>query len=230
MKFLYPVPPTSIVTQTFEEHVRRAQANGWQYYNGGIDWAVPTGTPLKAAQDGTVKETRNDATGYGTHVRIEHANGYMTIYGHMQKISVKVGDKVKAGAVIGKSDNTGNSTGPHLHFELRKGTTPIDPAPLLVTKLGQADSEEPPAGVTTPADMGSEPAQFPKLPKVRVSAAILNVRTNAGVEFPAVTTLPAGKELEVLRKLVKGSDIWLQIGHEQYIAMKYQGNIYARWI
>lgn len=228
MKFLYPVPPASIVTQTFEEHVRRAQANGWQYYNGGIDWAIPTGTSIKAAQDGTIKETRKDATGYGTHVRIEHANNYTTIYAHMQKFDVKVGDKVKAGQAIGKSDNTGNSTGPHLHFELRKGTTPVDPAPLLVTKLDGTSGQEEPIDVT--GDMGTEPVQFPKLPKVRVTAALLNVRTGAGVEYPAVTTLPAGTEVEVLRKVVKGNDIWLQIGREQFIAIKYQGYILGRWI
>ncbi len=227
MKFLYPVPPSSIVTQTFEEHVRRAEANHWQYYYGGIDWAVPSGTSLKAAQDGTVKETRNDATGYGMHVRIEHANGYLTIYGHMQKIDVKAGDQVKAGQVIGKSDNTGNSTGPHLHFELRKGNIPIDPAPLLVTKLSDTDSEEGPVDIS--GETGTEPAEFPKLPRARVTAAVLNVRTGAGVEYPAVSTLPAGTEVEVLRKVVKGNDIWLQIGREQFIAIKYQGYALARW-
>ncbi len=229
MKFLYPVPSTSIVTQTFEEHVRRAQANNWQYYNGGIDWAVPTGTSIKAAQDGTVKEVRNDATGYGTHVRIEHANNYLTIYAHMQKIDVKAGDKVKAGQVIGKSDNTGNSTGPHLHFELRKGSTPIDPAPLLVTKLdGTGSGQE--EVVESGGDMGIEPAQFPALPKARVTATLLNVRTGAGTEYPAITTLPAGTEVEVLRKVVKGNDIWLQIGREQFIALKYQGQVLGKWV
>lgn len=228
MKFLYPVPPASVVTQTFEEHVRRAKANGWQYYNGGIDWAVPTGTAIKAAQDGTVKEVRNDATGYGTHVRIEHTNGYLTIYGHMQKIGVKVGETVKAGQVIGKSDNTGNSTGPHLHFELRKNNIPIDPAPLLVKKLGSLGDQEAPAEAGN--DMGIEPAEFPVLPKVRITATLLNVRTGAGVKYPAITTLTAGTEVEVLHKVTKGKDIWLQIGHEQFIALKYQGYVLGKWI
>lgn len=228
MKFLYPVPPSSIVTQTFEEHVRRAKANNWQYYNGGIDWAVPSGTPIKAAQDGAVKEVRNDATGYGTHVRVEHANGYLTIYAHMQKIDVKVGDTVKAGQVVGKSDNTGNSTGPHLHFELRKGNVPIDPAPLLVTKLDGSSSQEEIEDAS--GDMGTEPNQFPKLPKVRVTATLLNVRTGAGVDYPAVSTLPAGTEVEVIRKVMLGNDVWLQIGREQFIAMKYQGYVLAKWL
>jgi len=228
MKFLYPVPSTAVVTQTFEQHVRRAQANGWQYYNGGIDWAVPSGTSIKAAQDGTVKEVRNDATGYGTHVRVEHANNYLTIYAHMQKISVKVGDQVKAGDVLGKSDNTGNSTGPHLHFELRKNNIPIDPAPLLVTKLSGTSGQGEP--IEAGGDMGIEPTQFPTLPKVRVMATLINVRTGPGIEYPAITTLPAGTEVEILRKVVKGGDIWLQIGREQFIAMKYQGQVLGKWI
>ena len=58
MNFLYPIPSNSIVTQTFAEHVHAAHVHGWQNYNGGIDWAVATGTPVKAAQDGKVAMVR----------------------------------------------------------------------------------------------------------------------------------------------------------------------------
>jgi len=142
MQLLYPVPASSVVTQTFAEHVHAARLNGWTNYNGGVDWAVPTGTPIVAAQAGQVNAARRDATGYGTHLRIQHEDGYETIYGHMLDFAVKVGDKIGMGQVIGRSDNTGNSTGPHLHFELRKNGVPIDPMLLLTA---QAAEEEAPA-------------------------------------------------------------------------------------
>lgn len=230
MKFLYPVPPSSIVTQTFAEHEHRREVNGWTNYNGGIDWFVPTNTSIKAAQVGTVTVVRSDATGYGTHVRIEHAEGnvkYTTIYGHLMKCNVEIGDVVNAGDVIGKSDSTGNSSGPHLHFELRKGTQAIDPSPLLVKTL---------AGVTDEIieeetqDMGVEPAQFPGLPKARVLVATLNIRSAPSTDDRIVGTLIMDEKVEVLRKVMQGDNIWLQIGYQEYIAMKFAGNILARWI
>jgi hypothetical protein len=228
MKFLYPVPASTEVTQTFEDHVRRAAALNLQNYNGGIDWAVGTGSSVKAAQAGTVSVIRNDATGYGTHVRIQHTDGYLTIYGHLQSTSVAVGDEVKAGQVIGKSDNTGSSTGPHLHFELRLNNHPIDPMPLLVTTVaGLSGEEEVPQ---KPNDVGNEPGAFPKLPKIRVVTAALRVRSKPGTDGLHLTNLPAGLEVEVIRKIIKGNDIWLQIGHDQYVAMKFMGDIYAQWI
>ncbi|MBN2387274.1 MAG: M23 family metallopeptidase [Anaerolineales bacterium] len=229
MNFLYPVPTISIITQTFEEHVRRAQANGWTNYNGGIDFAVNTGTPIKAAQAGKVKEVRQDATGYGTHIRIEHKGGYLSIYAHLLNYSVSAGDTVTAGQVIGKSDNTGNSTGPHLHFEVRLGGRPIDPASMLVkTTAALADASDTDTMVSADT-MGAAPAQFPALPKAKIMTAVLNVRTGPGTDNPAVTNLPGGTVVEVIRQVIKENDIWLQIGHKQYLAMRYAGDIYAQW-
>jgi len=231
MKFLYPVPPASIVTQTFAEHERRRELNHWTNYNGGIDWFVPTNTAIKAAQNGIVTVARADATGYGTHVRIEHVEGntkYTTIYGHLMRANVEVGDTVSAGDMIGRSDSTGFSTGPHLHFEVRKGTQPIDPAPLLVKTI--AELEVGTAHPVEPVDVGVEPEQFPILPRVSITVAILNIRTGPGVENRIAGTLVVDDEVEVFRKIQRDSDIWLQIGHEQYIAMQYQGTILARWI
>jgi hypothetical protein len=231
MKFLYPVPPSSIVTQTFAEHERRREINGWTNYNGGIDWSIPTGTSVKAAQVGTVTVVRSDATGYGTHVRIEHTEGnvkYTTIYGHLMRCKVEVGDVVNAGDVIGKSDSTGNSTGPHLHFELRRGTQPIDPAPLLVkTVAGLTDEEETEA---VPQDVGVEPAHFPGLPKARVLVATLNIRSMPSIDGRIAGTLVMDEKVEVLRKVEQDTNLWLQIGYQQYIAMRFDGNILASWL
>ena len=95
MQFLYPVPAESIVTQTFAEHVHHARVNGWQNYNGGIDWAVPAGRRSCCARKAQLTVTRNDATGYGSHVRIQHEEGYLTIYGHMWDFfGPSVGNKV----------------------------------------------------------------------------------------------------------------------------------------
>lgn len=232
MKFLYPIPSNSIVTQTFAEHVHRARVNGWQNYNGGIDWAVATGTSIKAAQAGKVTMARNDATGYGTHVRIQHDEGYLTIYGHMMKFKVKVGDVVQAGDVIGQSDNTGFSTGPHLHFELRKNSVAVDPAPLLVERLDGVEpggDVEPDGGQEQPGG-GPEPQSFPALPMARVISQIgLNVRSGPGISNPLVGWLPSGTEVDVIRKVTQGSDTWLQIGYQQFIAMKVGSEKLAEW-
>jgi murein DD-endopeptidase MepM/ murein hydrolase activator NlpD len=103
----------------------------WSGTNGthkGTDYAVPIGTPVISWKDGVVSNQVLDA-GYGTAVMIEHADGMQSIYGHLSAKEVNAGDTVKAGQRIGKSGDTGNSSGPHLHFELRKGkNNPVDPA------------------------------------------------------------------------------------------------------
>ncbi len=93
----------------------------------GIDWAVPTGTRINAVADGKIVSVKNDPDGYGQWVEVEHAGGIRTRYAHLSAFSVKVGDKVARGQEVGLSGNTGRSTGPHLHFEVRKDGRPIDP-------------------------------------------------------------------------------------------------------
>ncbi|MBN2548519.1 MAG: M23 family metallopeptidase [Anaerolineales bacterium] len=224
MKFLYPVPPTSWVTQTFQEHVDRARANGWTNYNGGIDWGITTGTQIKAAQAGKVTMVRNDATGYGTHVRIQHQDGYLTIYGHLLSYSVAPNQEVQPGDIIALSDNTGNSTGPHLHFELRHNNTPIDPAPLLVTRVEDLDGN----GTSPGTGAGIEPT-FPILPKARITASVLNIRQGASINNVIIGTLVNGNVVEVIDTITSGNDIWLHIGYQQYCAMQYGGSILAEW-
>lgn len=83
--------------------------------HNGLDYAVPTGTKLFSCINGTVIEAQLDKTGYGNYIKIEN-DTCGVLYGHLSKFLVKVGDNVKAGDLIGLSGNTGNSTGPHLHF------------------------------------------------------------------------------------------------------------------
>jgi murein DD-endopeptidase MepM/ murein hydrolase activator NlpD len=99
--------------------------------NDGINLAVPEGTPIKAADDGVVAYAGNELKGYGNLVLVRHSNGYVTAYAHASEILVKKGDAVKRGQVIAKSGQTGNVTAPQLHFEIRKGSTPVDPAQYL---------------------------------------------------------------------------------------------------
>lgn len=103
--------------------------NGLQ--NDGINIAVPEGTPIKAAEDGTVAYAGNELKGYGNLVLVRHDNGFVTAYAHANDILVKRGDVVKRGQVIAHSGQTGNVTSPQLHFEIRKGATPVDPSQYL---------------------------------------------------------------------------------------------------
>ncbi len=103
--------------------------NGLQ--NDGIDLAVPAGTPVKAAEDGVVAYAGNELKGYGNLVLIRHRDGYVTAYAHASEILVKRGETVKRGQVIARAGETGNVKTPELHFEIRKGATPIDPAQFL---------------------------------------------------------------------------------------------------
>ena len=101
--------------------------------NEGINIAVPEGTPVKAAEEGTVAYAGSDVKGYGKLVLVRHANGYVSAYAHNGEIDVKPGDKVKRGQTIAKSGASGNVTSPQLHFEIRKGGAPVDPMSQLAS-------------------------------------------------------------------------------------------------
>ncbi len=99
--------------------------------NDGINIAVPEGTPIKAAEDGVVAYSGNELKGYGNLVLVRHANGHVTAYAHASELLVKRGETVKRGQTIAKSGQTGNVSSPQLHFEIRKGATPVDPMQFL---------------------------------------------------------------------------------------------------
>ncbi|MFE9043887.1 M23 family metallopeptidase [Streptomyces sp. NPDC012421] len=112
----------------------------WAHKHSGQDFAVPVGTPVKAAGAGTVVKAGpnggGDGPAYGNAIVVKHANGTYSQYAHLSKIQVHLGQKVGAGQKIALSGNTGNSSGPHLHFEIR--TTPnygsaVNPAAFLRT-------------------------------------------------------------------------------------------------
>ena len=97
----------------------------------GIKIALPEGTAVKAAEAGVVAYAGNELKGYGNLVLIKHPNGFVSVYANNGEISVKRGDTVKRGQLIAKSGQSGNVSSPQLHFELRKGSTPVDPTDFL---------------------------------------------------------------------------------------------------
>ncbi len=99
--------------------------------NDGINISVPAGTSVRAAEAGVVVYSGDGLKGYGNLVLIKHPNGFVTAYGNNGELDVKRGEQVKRGQVIAKSGDTGNVNAPQLHFELRKGSTPVDPTSYL---------------------------------------------------------------------------------------------------
>ncbi len=104
-------------------------------FHAGLDFTAPQGTPIYATANGTVKLAGNHGNGYGNYVTINHGYGYETLYGHMFKVKVKPGAKVKRGEIIGYVGSTGKSTGPHCHYEVHKNGRPIDPVYFFYNDL-----------------------------------------------------------------------------------------------
>ncbi|MBE7027402.1 MAG: hypothetical protein E7407_00025 [Ruminococcaceae bacterium] len=103
----------------------------WGRQHQGIDLGASLGTPIYAADNGTVIYSEYNEGGYGYMVQIDHANGLKTYYAHCDELLVNNGDVVAKGDIIARVGNTGRSTGPHLHFEVRRGDVPIDPLEYL---------------------------------------------------------------------------------------------------
>jgi murein DD-endopeptidase MepM/ murein hydrolase activator NlpD len=102
----------------------------WGTMHEGIDLAAASGTPVRAAADGVVKKA-SWYGGYGNAVILDHGNGVTTLYGHNSTLDVREGQRVSAGEVISRVGSTGDSTGPHLHFEVSRDGEKIDPRPWL---------------------------------------------------------------------------------------------------
>ncbi|HWC53789.1 MAG TPA: M23 family metallopeptidase [Chitinophagaceae bacterium] len=101
----------------------------------GLDFTAPAGTPIYATADGVVTTAGNTNNGFGNHVVINHGYGYETLYGHMLKVKVRVGQSVKRGEVIGYVGSTGKSTGPHCHYEVHKNGQHLDPVYFFYNDL-----------------------------------------------------------------------------------------------
>ena len=108
-------------------------------HNDGINVAVPAGTSVKAAENGVVAYAGDELKGYGNLVLIRHSNNWVSAYAHNEEILVKRGDQVRRGQVIAKAGRTGQVNQPQLHFELRKGSRPVDPTKFMTHSTANAD-------------------------------------------------------------------------------------------
>ncbi len=112
-------------------------SSGWGYrihpiykvrkFHYGMDFVATRGTNVYATGDGTVLKVLTKRTGHGKHIVIDHGYGYETLYGHLSRFNVKVGQKIKRGQVIGSVGSTGGSTAPHLHYEVHKNNVKVNP-------------------------------------------------------------------------------------------------------
>jgi len=131
-RFIWPEPHAQI-SQSFGPSTFWFEPpyGGYPHFHTGIDMVEPFGSPVYAADDGIVALVGSSSSGYGNYVVIAHSGGLDTLYGHLSTAVVKVGQLVTQGQPIGLEGSSGNSTGPHLHFELRINQKPINPAPYL---------------------------------------------------------------------------------------------------
>ena len=178
------------VTQKFGETITNPAGHT------GIDYALYLGTPVLAAADGRVSRVADISGGYGTHIILDHGEGLQTVYAHLSHVSVGFGEFVREGQPIGRSGNSGNSTGPHLHFEVRSLGKPVDPQKLF-------SAEHP----LKPGDR-------------RVKVPLLYVRSGPGTEYPIVDSLREGA---AVNGETTAETVWLKIGANRWVAVRYQG-------
>jgi murein DD-endopeptidase MepM/ murein hydrolase activator NlpD len=128
--FRFPISQGSI---TSRYGLRANPFSGNQEFHNGIDIGAPIGTEVCAAREGKVAEAGSNPV-LGSYVILTHPGGLQTVYGHLSAINVTLGEEVRTGAVIGRVGNTGQATGPHLHFEVRCKGGSTDPSPYLLVR------------------------------------------------------------------------------------------------
>lgn len=121
-------PVRGIITAGFGQRIDPFSGEG--VFHTGVDIAAPAGTPIRAAADGILFHAGPDAN-YGNEALIDHGYGLTTKYGHLRSLSVVVGEEVRRGQIIGTVGTTGRTTGPHLHYEVLVGGTPVNPVKYL---------------------------------------------------------------------------------------------------
>ena len=242
-------PVNGPVTQQFGENPDYYAQWGYAGHNG-IDFGIPNGTPVVAANAGTVVKVSYEAGGYGNYVKIEHTDGdttYYTYYCHLMSTEVNVNQQVEAGQVIAHSNNTGASTGPHLHFGLRimdqnpayKGY--LDPMPYIVSEIPvePADPTDPTEPIEPPEPIDpSEPIESPELfpGAIVIPAEIdfevtydhLNVRSGPGTNYPQVDQLSLGDVVH--GKQMYSQEIWIEYEEGKWCAVTHGGYDYMKFV
>jgi murein DD-endopeptidase MepM/ murein hydrolase activator NlpD len=210
MMFLYPLPSPFPISQSFGANPGAYDRFKLKGHNG-IDFAAPTGTPVLAAADGWVERAQSDPEGYGLYVQIRHPGEcspvifvFRTVYGHLSRIDVHPETAVKAGQVIGLSGSTGNSTGPHLHFEIRVIGQSSNGYGGAVNPIGRIEGVPPSLPSSLPSPLacprflrvGEGPGERILPPNtLRVITPKLNLRLAPGLDQPIVGGLLSGVTL-----------------------------------
>ncbi|MEP6262907.1 MAG: M23 family metallopeptidase [Gillisia sp.] len=147
-KLLSAIPAIQPVRN--ENLKRIASGFGWRNdpftkvkkFHYGMDFTAPRGTPVYATGDGRIERADNRATGYGNHIRLNHGYGYTSLYAHLYKYNVRVGQRVKRGDVIGFVGSTGRSEAPHLHYEIYKDGERINPINFYYGNLSPEEFDQ----------------------------------------------------------------------------------------
>jgi murein DD-endopeptidase MepM/ murein hydrolase activator NlpD len=215
-----PVPRPYYVTQTFAQH---------PYYGKGTDFGGDN-LPVFNMRPGRVSlvENRyyfpgNRGVGYANRVVVDHGNWngkpLVSWHAHLrQNTQVAVGNLVKTGQLLGYTNNTGSSTGPHVHSEARLGNAPYNFFPDMVYTVEEVE-RMPPVPVDAPV--------IPKLPVYRVLAQPwLNIRLRPGKLTKDVGDLPYNKRFSPISYVMLGDEMWFQIGYDQYVA----AYAYGKWL
>ena len=219
------VPVNGPITQLFGENPDLYKRWGFPGHNG-VDYGIPNGTPINSAASGTVAQVSFENGGYGNYVKITHkdrSKTYHTYYAHLASAAVAAGQAVKAGQLIGYSNNTGASTGPHLHFGLKiDGENPaykgyVDPMPYFTA--GGVD-EEAGSGVEQPSGVS-----LPDL-KFEVTYDVLNVRNGPGVEYSIVGQLTKGAKFT--SKALESRSVWVEVEPGKWCALQFEGTTYLK--
>ena len=205
----------SRVLQTQENRITQGFGNG----HTGVDlgWQTTQTDGILAHSDGKVvfcqtgQKNNPGSSGnasYGNCVKIDHGNGYYTLYAHLSDVTVKLGQQVSKGQVIGHMGNTGNSYGTHLHFEVRKGgSTCIDPAPYIA------------------ADLPGLPTETPIDYQVEVTSDDLNIRSGPGTGYASQGVCKPGKHQIVAEADGAGASKWGRLSTGGWIALDYATKI-----
>ena len=222
ISLLYPV--SGPITQIFGVKPEFYKKWGFPGHNG-IDIGIPNGTPVRSAADGIVEKIAYENGGYGNYIKLRHTDGsktYFTYYAHLANVSVSAGQNVSAGRVIGQSNNTGVSSGPHLHFGVRiMGENPdykgyVDPLSYIdgidVTSHPTIDLP----GVIDIPDFDFE-----------VSTNLLNVRSGPGINYPKVAVLEKGDTIK--GKHLHSQGVWIEFEDGKWCAMSFAGYQYLKF-
>lgn len=212
----YPFDREYPITQEYGDNPGNYSRFGMVAHNG-IDFGAPTGTNVYAVLPGTVERATFDDGGYGFYVQVKHADGLTSVYAHLSQVRVQPGVTVKEGQLLGQTGSTGNSTGPHLHFEVRRQGLEgngyhgaIDPRPLI----------------DWPGQTEPEPAPTVVIRTGVVVVDVLNVRAGPGLGYPIMAMLKRGDKVAPVE--LREMEVWGMIEPGRWVALSWAGTEMVR--